>query len=163
MGGAHDYTGRFETHFDAVVAKVAFVSSIGLRVDVNRVIRACIHAPLTTNAAVVVEVHHPIGSSKQRRGWTNVHTRCILTLVATHDRKVSSGVRELALFDVFNPSAIYTQGDIVFALTRDGARVAPNASLAIEKKSEASHRPPRLIQVALITANVLPERHKHWK
>ncbi|MDP7066737.1 MAG: hypothetical protein QF637_03880 [Acidimicrobiales bacterium] len=141
MSRTHDYTGWFEAQFDSVIAEVAFVCSICLGVNVNGVIGTRIHASLTTDAVVVIKVHHAVGGPKQRRRWTDLHTGSVVALVAAHDGKVSSGFGEFTHFDVFDPSAIHAEGHVVFAFTRDSARVAPDTGLAIEKKSEASHCP----------------------
>jgi hypothetical protein len=47
-----------------VVTEIALISGIRLGINVNRIVWARIHAPLTTNAAVVVKIHHTIGCSK---------------------------------------------------------------------------------------------------
>jgi hypothetical protein len=60
VGRAHHYTGRFEAHFDSVVAEVALVRSVGVWVDVNSVIRARIHAPLASNAIVIVKIDYAV-------------------------------------------------------------------------------------------------------
>jgi len=43
----------------------------------------------------------------------------------------------------------------VFALTRDGARVAPDAGLTVKEKPETSHPSPRTIKIVLTPPNVL--------
>ena len=163
MGRTHDYTRWFQAQFDSVITEIAFVCSICLGVNVNRVIRACVHASLASNAVVVIKVHHAVGGSKQCRSWTDLHTGRIVTLVAAHDGKMSGRFGELTLFDVFDPGTIYSQRYVVFAFARDSARVASDTGLAIEKKPEAGHCPLRPIKIVLITANVLPWRHKDWK
>ena len=43
----------------------------------------------------------------------------------------------------------------MFALTRDGARVAPDAGLTVKEKPETSHPFPRTIKIVLTPPNVL--------
>lgn len=43
----------------------------------------------------------------------------------------------------------------MFALTRDGARVAPDAGLTVKEKPETSHPSPRTIKIVLTPPNVL--------
>jgi hypothetical protein len=68
---------------------------------------------------------------------------------------MASGIWKFIRLYVFNPGPVYSQGHIVFALTRDRTGVTSNTCFAIEKKPKPSHGPPRRLKIARITANIL--------
>ena len=68
------------------------------------------------------------------------HTRRVVALVATHDVELAGNVGKRSGFDVFDPSAIYAQRDVMFALAGHRARMTANAVVAVEKETESRHR-----------------------
>src|SRR5205809_2869547 len=59
---------------------------------------------------------------------SDFNTRCIVAVVAPQHREVSPRIGIMALLDVLDPRAIYTDGDVVFFLAGHGAGVAPDAT-----------------------------------
>jgi hypothetical protein len=53
-------------------------------------------------------------------------------VVASHDRERAHGVRPGALLDVLDPGAVDAEGDLVFGLARNGARVASDARRLVD-------------------------------
>ena len=139
LGRTHDLTRRFEVLFETVVAHVALVRSVGLRVDVQRVVGARVHARLTTNAIVVLEIDHTVVGAKQRRGWADRHARCVFTLIAPHHVELARYIGKRTRLDVFHPRAVYAKWNVMFALASNGAGVAANAIITVQKKAEFCH------------------------
>ena len=63
MRGAHDNTCRFEPDLNSVIAKIALIRNVGVWVDVDRVVWACIHARLAADADVVIEVDNSVAGA----------------------------------------------------------------------------------------------------
>jgi hypothetical protein len=58
-------------------------------------------------------------------------------MITAQHRKVPARIRIRALFDVLDPRAIYPDGNIVFFLAGNGARVTADAAVLIDNKSVA--------------------------
>ena len=136
MRGADDGAGRFEAHIDAVRAVIAFRGSVRLRIDIERVVRAGLHAGFTTDAAAVVKVDDAILSPVQCRDRTNLDAGCIVTVIAAHHRKEPSRIRELTLFDVLDPSSIDAHWDVVFRLTCNRAGMTADTAAIVDNESK---------------------------
>ena len=149
LGGAHDLTRRFEILLQPVVTHVALVCGVGLRVDVEGVVGARIHARLAANAVVVLEVDHTIVGTKERICRTDRHARRIVALVAAHHIELARYIGEGAGLDVLDPRPVDPERHVVLALTRNGARMAPNAVVTVEKKAETRHP-------SIVSADTIP-------
>jgi hypothetical protein len=56
-------------------------------------------------------------------------------MVAPHHPEVARGVGELALLDVLDPSAKYTNRHLVFLFARNRAGVTPDTPVLVDNKS----------------------------
>jgi len=122
-----------------VVAEVALIRDVCFWVDIDRVIRACVHARLAADTDVVIEVNDAIARAVKSTCGANFHARGVITMVAPHDRERSARIRERTGLDVLQPSAVHPDRDIVFALASNGACMATDARVAFEYKSKACH------------------------
>jgi len=125
--------------------------SVRLGVDVERVVRAGVHARLAANAIVVLEVDDAVIGTKQCVRRADRHTGCVVALVAAHHRKFACDVGEGASLDVLDPCSIDPQRHVVFALAGDSAGMAANAVVAVEHKAQSCHVP----YVTIVTPSAL--------
>ena len=58
-------------------------------------------------------------------------------MVAAHYAKMAAGVGKLTLLDVLDPGAENTEGNVVFLLAGDGARVTADAAVMINDETVA--------------------------
>ena len=121
-------------------AVIALRRRMSLRVDVQRVVRTGLHTCLATNAATVVEINDSIGAAEQRCDGTDFDTWSVVAMVASHDRKVATGIRELSLFDVLNPGSIHSNRDIMFRFAGDGTGVAADTSSIVDDETKIDQR-----------------------
>ncbi len=61
-------------------------------------------------------------------------------MVATHDRKQTLRIWERALFDVFDPSPIYADWDLVFGFAGNRTSVAANTATIIDDETVIGHK-----------------------
>ena len=74
---------------NAVCTVIALGGRAFVWIDVQGVVRTCLHTRLAANTAVIVEIDNPIITGKQGIGWANGCARCILTMVASMDAEFS--------------------------------------------------------------------------
>jgi len=96
-----------------------------------------LHAGLAADASFVIEIDNSISPSKQRHRGTNFDARCVVAMIAAQHGEVAAGIGIAALFNVFHPCAIYTNGDVVLFLAGDGAGVTADAAVLVDEKSVA--------------------------
>ncbi len=125
-----------------MVAHVALVSGLRLRIYVEGIVGTGVHTGLAANAVVVLEVHDPIVSAVEGGRGADRHARSILTLVATHHRELAGNVGESTGLDVLHPGAVDSERDVMLALAGNGASVTANTRIAVEEKSESRHALP---------------------
>jgi hypothetical protein len=65
------------------------------------------------------------------------YTRRVVAVIAAQHGKMSPRIRIVSFLDVFHPSPVYADGDVVFFLARHRARMAADASVLVYKKSVA--------------------------
>ena len=82
------------------------------------------HAGLAADTALVIEVDDAVGSAKQRDSRANFDARRIVAMIAAQHREVTPGVGITALFNIFDPGAIYAERNVVFFLAGHRARMA---------------------------------------
>jgi hypothetical protein len=100
-----------------------------------------LHAGLTADTALVVEVDNAVVSAKKRYGGTYFNTRSVIAMVATEHREVSSRIRVAALFNILHPCAIYAHRDVVLFFAGNRAGVTADATVLIDYKSVAHFIP----------------------
>jgi len=114
-----------------------------VRIDVNGIVRARLHASLTANAALGTEVDDPVFPLVHRGNGTNRHARRVLAVIAAGHLKHAPGIGKRPLLHVLHPGAVHGERDMVFRLARDRAGVAANA-LAIVDDEPVFH--PNFLQ-----------------
>jgi hypothetical protein len=116
-------------------AEVALGRGVVVGIDVESIVGTSLHASLATDAAPVVEINDSISSPVERAGGTDFRARRIIAMVAPHHPEVARSVRKLALLDVLDPSAKYTNRHLVFLFARDRAGVTPDTPVLVDDKS----------------------------
>src|SRR5205085_8017309 len=91
---------RLQAHFQSMRAEIALGGRISDGIDVQRVVRAGLHAGLAADAAIRVEIHHAVVATIKSRDGTDRNARRIITVITAHHAEQSAVVRELAFFDV---------------------------------------------------------------
>ena len=117
-------------------AEVALLGGVRVWIDVERVIRTSLHARLAADAPPAVEVHDAVIEPEQRRHRTDRDARCVLAVIAAKNGEEAPGVGVLAFFDLLHPRSKGTEGNVVFRLARDSARVAADAFSVVDCESE---------------------------
>jgi hypothetical protein len=118
-----------------VRAVVAFFSGVRVRIDVERVVRASLHAGLAADAAVAVEIYYAVCAAKKRSHGADCYARRIVAVIAPHHRKEAARVRVFALFDVLHPRAKRAERDFVFRFAGDRASVTADAFSVVNYKA----------------------------
>jgi len=135
MLGADYNTGRFESDFGTMRAKVALRCRALIRINVNGIVGASLHAGLATDAAIRTEIDDTVFALVHRRDRADGHAWRLLAVIATSDLKHAPGVREYSFFHVLNPGAIHRERHVVLGFARNGASVAANALPVIDYES----------------------------
>jgi hypothetical protein len=119
-------------------AIVALFCRVGVRVDVKRVIRACLHARLAADAPAPVEIDYPVLAAEKRSHGADSYTGGVIAMIASEHRKESPGRRVFALLYVFDPGAKRPDGDIVFGFAGESAGMTADA-FAVVYNEPISH------------------------
>ena len=134
---ADDHARGLEPDLDPVRAVVALGRRPGVRVDVERVVGARLHARLAADAPGAVEVHDAVGAAIERDGRADGHARRRVAVIAPKDGEVAPRVREGSALDVLHPGAERPERDPVLLLAGDRAGVASDASALIDHEPVA--------------------------
>ena len=62
-------------------------------------------------------------------------------MIATVDEKIAARVGKLALFDIFDPGAIYAERDVVFFFAGHRARMTADATVVVDDETVAHYIP----------------------
>ena len=124
---------------DAVSAEIALGRGVRIGIDVQRVVRAGVHARLAADAALRVEVHDAVLPLVQRGDRTHLHARSIGAVVAAQHREVTAGVGELPPLDVLDPGPEHAELHPVLDLAGDRAGVASDAPPLVNHERELTH------------------------
>ena len=113
-------------------AVVALLGGIRIRVDVQGVVWASLHAGLAPDAPVSVEIHDAVVAAIQRGDRTDRYAGRILALVAAHHRKKAARIGILAFLDVLDPGAKRSKRDFVLRFASYGAGMTADALAMID-------------------------------
>ena len=102
---ADDHAGGFDAVLDAMRAEIALRRGHGVRIDVERVVGAGLHAALAADAAAVVEIDDAVRAIVQGDGGADLDAGSILAMIAAQNAEVAARVGELALLDVLDYGA----------------------------------------------------------
>jgi hypothetical protein len=139
---ANHHTCRLQIELDAVCTEVALRRCVGGRVYVKCVVWTGLHAGFASDTAAVVEIDDSVISIMQGLSRTNFDTRCGIAVIASHHAEMTTGCRELTLFDVFDPGAEDPYRYVVLFLTSDGTRMTSDAAVVVYYKTVAQKWPP---------------------
>src|SRR5690349_13262200 len=95
-------------------AIVTLCGGVRVRIDIQRVVRARLHAGFAADASLTVEIHNTVRALVQSAGRTDLYARSILAMLTTLDREKAPSIRELAFFDVLDPGAKRANGHLIF-------------------------------------------------
>lgn len=133
---ANNHARRLQADIGAVGAVVALGGRFRLRVDVDGVVRAGLHARLAADADAVVELHDAVGALVHRFRGADAHAGRVGAVVAARHLEMATRVGVTAGFHVFDPGAVDAEGHFVFAFAGGGAGVAADALAIIDDKAE---------------------------
>ena len=139
LGRADAHAGRLQLVLDAVRAEVALLGGARVGIDEELIVRARHHAGPAADADVAVEIDDAVGPLVEGAGGADVHARRLLALIAEDRQEQALRVRKRALLDRLHPAAIDANGNVVFGLARDRARVAADAFLQIDHEPVVRH------------------------
>ena len=115
--------------------EVALGRSVGLCIDIDRIVRARLHAAFAADALSAIEIDDSVLALEERCRRTNLYARGVSAVVASQDSHFAAGVRVGALFDVLDPRTKLANGDVVLCLARDGTGVASDAGSLINREA----------------------------
>jgi hypothetical protein len=122
-------------------AEMTFGGRPLIRIHVNRVVRARLHASLAADTSFRAEIDDAIFSLVHRRDWADCHAGRVLAVIATGNLENPSRVWENALFYVLHPGTVHTQRNKVFSFACHRTSVTPNAFAIVDDES-VSHAFP---------------------
>src|SRR5712691_8076540 len=125
--GADDDAGGLQADLDAMSAIVALSGGVAVGVDVERIVGAGLHAGFAADAASIIEIDDAISAFVEGLCRANSHAGSIIAVVAAIDKEKAARVRELALFNIFDPGAVDADRDIVLGFASDSAGMAADA------------------------------------
>ena len=125
--------------FCAVSAVVTLLSGACVRIEVEGVVRACLHACLTANADIAVEIHDGVRPLVESVDGANVYTRSGVTVVAAEHGEVAPNFWECPLLYIFDPCSEFAEGNFIFRFARYCAGVTTDASTLVDDKSKTCH------------------------
>ena len=106
--GAYNHTGRFQADLRPVRAVMTFSGRVRLRVDVDGVIRAGLHASFAADTDRGVKIDDAIFALVHGRDRANACTGWIGTMITAGDLKMAAAVGVNACLYIFDPGAINT-------------------------------------------------------
>src|SRR5438132_316804 len=130
------YDDTFQADVDPVRAEVALHRRVFEWVDVQRVVRARLHAGLAADAAARVEVDDPVGAAEERLGRADRDAGRIVAVIAAQHGEVPACVREHALLDVLDPRPEDAERNVLLLLARHRAGMAADTAALVDQESE---------------------------
>lgn len=118
---------------------MAFGCCVRLRIDVNGVVGAGLHACLAADADARIELDDSVFPLVHGAYGADMNAWRVRTVVAACDLEKPASVWESTFFCVLNPGPIYTQGNFIFRFTCSRAGVAADTFTIVNDKSEIRH------------------------
>ncbi len=135
MHRADDDTGRFESLFDSVGAKVAFLDGAEIIVEIQRIVGTGLHTCAATDARVTIDVDNSIRAFLKCVDGTDRDAGRVGTLVAPKHGKMPAYVGELTELGVLDRRPEVADRNIVLGLAGDRAGVAADAPRLIDDET----------------------------
>jgi len=139
LGTDHD-AARLQAHFQSMRAEIAFGGGVCVRINVQRVVRAGLHARLAADAAVGIEIDDAILAAVEGGDGADRHARRKIAVITAHHAEQPAIIWKLALLDVLNPGAIDANRYLMFAFAGHGTGVAADAFSVVDQESKGRHR-----------------------
>ena len=117
-------------------AIVALGCRIGFRVYIKCIIRASLHARLTSNTPVAVEIYNSIVSGKQRFRWTDAYAWGVGAMITPSNGKYPSRIWKSSFLYLLYPGPIDADRHIMLGFASDCASVASDAFSVVNDKSK---------------------------
>ena len=108
-------------------AEVALLGGVRVWINVERVVRASLHARLAPDATISVEVDDSVVASEQRGHRADRDARRVFAMIATQNRKESARIWILTFLDVLDPGSKGAKRDLVFGFAGYRAGVTADA------------------------------------
>src|SRR5258708_38761412 len=115
--------------------EVAFLGDAAIGMDVDRVVRAGLHARLASDAVITLEIDDAIFPGIERVDGADADARCVIAVVTSHDAEVASRFRILTLFDVLDPGAKAADRHLVLCLTGHRAGMTSDTLPLVEHEA----------------------------
>ena len=118
---------------------IALGCSAFVWIDIQCIVRTCLHTRLAANTSIIIEIDNAIISGKQGIGGTDGRAGCILTMVAAMHAEFSRGIRIGSFLDVLDVRPIDADGHIVLGLAGHSAGVTTDAGSIVDDESIVDH------------------------
>ena len=118
---------------------VALGRSTFVWIDIQCIVRTCLHTRLATDTAIIVEIDNAILTGKQGICRADSRTGCILTMVTAMNAEFSRRIRIGTGLDVLDVSAIDADGHIVLGFASHGTSVTTDAGPIVDDESIVDH------------------------
>src|SRR5690606_23827719 len=118
-----------------VRAEMALLDRAEVIVQVDRVVRAGLHARAAADAGVAVDVHDAVGPFLQSVDRADLDARGVGAVVAAEHGEVAADVGITPLLDVLDRRAEVADGHAVLGFAGDGAGVAADAGVVVDEEA----------------------------
>jgi hypothetical protein len=113
-----------------------------LGIDVQRVVGTGLHAGFAADAAAIVKVDNPVVAPIQGRDRANLNAGGVVAVIAPHYRKESAGIGEFTLLNVFDPSSVDANRNVVLRLAGHRAGVAADTATVVDDETQVGQGAP---------------------
>ena len=117
-------------------AEIALLRNMIIRIDIKRIVRACLHARLTGDTPLRIEIDDTVIEVVEGTGRADIHAGRGLTVIAPQYRKEPFGYRVFTCFHIFHPSSVHTDWNLVLRFACHRASMAADAFAVIYEKAE---------------------------
>ena len=133
----------------AVRAEVALLDRAQILVQIERVVRAGLHAGAAADAGVPIDVDDAVRALFQRVDRADRHARRVGAVVAALNQEVALDLGKLADLDVLDVGSEAADRHVVLGFAGDRAGVAPDAGVLVD------HEPVLHLGILPIIADLL--------
>jgi hypothetical protein len=114
---------------------IAFRGRIIIRMNVDCVIRTCLHTSFTANASIAAEIHDAVFALPQSSHRTNFYAGRVRAVIAPLHGENSASAGEFSFFNVLHPRSIDSNWQLVFLFACNGTSVASNAFAIVDDEA----------------------------
>ena len=135
MFGTDHHAGGFESHIQTMGAESAFGGGVGFGVEIDRVVRAGLHAGFASDANGRVELDDAVIALIHGRDGTDAHAGRVGAMIAARHLKAAAHIGIRARLDILDPRAIHAQRHLILGLARGCTCVTSDALALVDEKS----------------------------